>query len=135
MLLPFLLAWERVEKWRHPEEARRKQALFKGNQKAAQVFQNRLGQVALYREGRIIALCKIVDFEVSEHLVRLDAEPVPHAGFSPCMVPWHFSINWDYFFYDSHCWATDCQFMRRQVNSMPNYWAGLSNIRTGREVI
>ena len=116
LLLPFLLAWEQVDKWRHPEEARRKQALFKRNQKAAQVFQSRLGQVALYREGRTITLCKIVDFEVSEHLVRFDAEPVPHAGFSPGLEPWHFSINWDYFVYDSACWATDNQFVRWRVN-------------------
>jgi hypothetical protein len=116
VLLPFLLVWEQVEKWRHPEEARRKQALFKRNQAAAQVFQSRLGQVALYREGSTINLCKIVDFEVSEHLVRFDAEPVAHAGFSQGMEPWHFSINWDYFFYDSHCWAADSQFMNWRVN-------------------
>lgn len=116
LLLPFLLAWEQVDKWRFPEEARRKQALFKRNQKAAQVFQSRLGQVALYREGRTITLCKIVDFEVGEHLVRFDAEPLPHAGFSQGMEPWHFSINWDYFVYDSHCWAADCQFVRWRVN-------------------
>lgn len=116
LLLPFLLAWERVDKWRFPEEARRKQALFKRNQKAAQVFQSRLDQVALYREGRTITLCKIVDFEVGEHLVRFDAEPVSHPGFSPGLEPWHFSINWDYFFYDSACWATDNQFVRWRVN-------------------
>jgi hypothetical protein len=116
LLLPFLLAWERVEKWRHPEEARRKQALFKRNQKAAQVFQSRLNQLALYREGRTITLCKIVDFEVGEHLVRFDAEPVAHPGFSEGVEPWHFSINWDYFFYDSHCWAADSQFLNWRVN-------------------
>lgn len=116
LLLPFLLAWERWYKWRHPEEARRKNAIFKKVDTAAKVFQSRLGQVALYREGRTITLCKIVDFEVSEHLVRFDAEPVPHAGFSPGLEPWHFSINWDYFFYDAKCWAADCQFVRWRVN-------------------
>lgn len=116
VLLPFLLVWERWYKWRHPEETRRTQALLKRNQAAAQVFQSRLGQVALYREGHTITLCKVVDFEVGEHLVRFEAEPVPHAGFSPGLEPWHFSINWDYFFYDSACWATDNQFVRWRVN-------------------
>ena len=100
----------------YPEEAQRKQALFKRNQKAAQVFQSRLDKVALYREGRTITLCKIVDFEVGGHLVTFYAEPVTHPGFSEGMKPWHFSINWDYFFYDAECWAADCQFVHWRVN-------------------
>jgi hypothetical protein len=118
LLLPFLLGWEQVQvqKWRHPAETRRTQALLKRNQAAAQVFQSRLGQVALYREGRTITLCKVVDFVVGEHLVRFEAEPVPHAGFSPGLEPWHFSIHWDCFFYDIACWATDNQFVRWRVN-------------------
>lgn len=116
LLLPFLLAWERWYKWRHPEEARRKKTLHQKMETAAKVFQSRLGQVALYREGRTITLCEIVRFEVSEHLVRFDAEPVAHPGFSEGMKPWHFSINWDYFFYDTECWAADCQFLHWRVN-------------------
>jgi hypothetical protein len=116
LLLPFLLAWERWCKWRHPEEAWRKNAVFKKIDTAAKVFQSRLGQVALYREGRTITLCTIASFEVGEHLVRFDAEPVAHPGFSEGMAPWHFSINWDYFFYDAKCWAADCQFLHWRVN-------------------
>ena len=116
VLLPFLLAFEQVYKRLYPEEAQRKQALFKRNQKAAQVFQSRLDKVALYREGRTITLCKIVDFEVGGHLVTFYAEPVAQPGFSEGMKPWHFSINWDYFFYDAECWAADCQFVHWRVN-------------------
>ncbi|ARV20631.1 hypothetical protein AEP_03713 [Curvibacter sp. AEP1-3] len=116
LILPFLLAWERVDKWRHPEEARRRQALFKRNQAAAQVFQSRLDQVALYREGRTITLCKIVRFEVSEHFVNFNAEPVPHAGFTPITEPWSFGTNWNDFFYDAKVLALDSQFMRWRVN-------------------
>lgn len=116
LILPFLMAWERVEKWRHPEEVRRKNAIFKKVDTAAKVFQSRLGQVALYREGRTITLCKIVDFEVDAHLVSFEAEPVAHPGFSEGVEPWHFRCNWDYFFYDAECWVMDSQFMRWRVN-------------------
>lgn len=116
LLLPFLLLHERIDKLRHLEEARRKAALFKRNQKAAQVFQSQLDKLALYREGRTITLCKIVGFEVSEHLARFDAEPVPHAGFSVITEPWHFSINWNDFFYDEKCLAADNQFLHWRVN-------------------
>lgn len=116
LLLPFLLAWERWYKWRHPEEARRKNAVFKKIDTAAKVFQSRLGQVALYREGRTITLCTIAGFEVDAHLVSFKAEPVAHPGFSEGVEPWHFSSNWDYFFYDANCWAADCQFVRWRVN-------------------
>lgn len=116
LLLPFLLVFEQVYKRLYPEEMRRRKALSKRNEAAAQALQSRLGLVALYREGRTITLCEIVRFEVSEHLVRFDAEPVAHPGFSEGMKPWHFSINWDYFFYNTECWAADCQFLHWRVN-------------------
>ena len=78
LALPFLLLFEQAHKRLHPDAAQAKDRIFRRNQSAAQTFQKQLNQLALYREGRTITLCEIVRFEVSEHLVRFDAEPVAH---------------------------------------------------------
>jgi hypothetical protein len=116
VLLPFLLVYEQIHKRLYPEEARRKQAVFQRNQAAAKVFQGHLDKVALYREGRTLTLCKIVHFEVDEHLVAFDAEPIAHSGLGGSAQPWRFSINWDYFFYDAKLCAADSQWLRWSVH-------------------
>lgn len=111
LALPFLLVFEQVHKRLYPEAARARQRIFRRNQSAAQTLQKQLNQLALYREGQTITLCRLLSFEVGEHLVRFRVEPVAAPGFHAPDQPWSFSIHWDYFFHDSQVAVADCQFV------------------------
>lgn len=116
LALPFLLVFEQVHKRLYPEAARARQRIFRRNQSAAQTLQKQLNQLALYREGQTITLCRLLSFEVGEHLVRFEVEPVAAPGFHAPDQPWSFSIHWDYFFHDSQVAVADCQFLRWRLD-------------------
>ncbi len=116
LALPFLLLFEQVHKRFYPEAARARDRIFRRNQSAAHTLQKQLHQLALYREGQTLTLCRLLSFEVGEHLVRFEVESVTAPGFDAPDQPWSFSINWDYFFHDSQVAVADCQFVRWRLD-------------------
>ena len=116
LALPFLLLFEQAHKRLYPEAARARDRIFRRNQSAAQTLQKQLTHLALYREGQTLTLCRLVSFEVGEHLVRFTVEPVRAPGFDAPDQPWSFSINWDYFFHDTQVAVADCQFVRWRLD-------------------
>ena len=94
LALPFLLLFEQAHKRLHPDATQARDRIFRRNQSAAQTLQKQLNQLALYREGQTLTLCRLVSFEVGEHLVHFTVEPVRAPGFDAPDQPWSFSINW-----------------------------------------